>query len=166
MNPRYPALLSIAALLTGCATPPTEPSVLALPGTGKNFAQFRADDDSCRQYAFDRTSGSRQAATDAGVKSAAVGTAIGAVAGAAIGGRDGAAVGAGSGLVVGSMAGSDSASHGAYGAQRRYDHAYIQCMYAAGHRVPVPGGMLAPAAPAESRASTPPPPPPPPPPSR
>jgi hypothetical protein len=28
----------------------------------------------------------------------------------------------------------------AYGSQRQYDNAYIQCMYAQGHKVPVPAG--------------------------
>src|SRR5262252_8371728 len=55
--------------------------------------------------------------------------------------------------------------------QRRYDFAYIQCMYAKGHRVPVPGQFTgAPSSgppPVPSGAAPPPPPPgaPPPPPS-
>lgn len=32
-----------------------------------------------------------------------------------------------------------SAQGSAYDVQRRYDSAYLQCMYAAGDRVPVPG---------------------------
>ncbi len=150
-----------AALLAGCATTPSGPSVLVLPGTGKAFDQFRGDDAMCRQYAAQQTgTTANQAGTDAGVKSAVVGTAIGAVAGAAIGGREGAAVGAGTGLVVGSAAGSDAARSSSYGTQRQYDHAYIQCMYAQGHRVPVPAGMVAPSAPVAPGVSTPPPPPP------
>jgi hypothetical protein len=151
--------LACALLLAGCATVPTGPTVLVLPGSGKSFEQFRHDDATCRQYALDQTAGARQAASDSGVKSAVVGTAIGAVAGAAIGGREGAAIGAGGGLIVGSAAGSDSSRYSSYGAQRQYDHAYIQCMYATGHKVPVPGGMIAPAA-VDSKAATSPPPPP------
>jgi outer membrane biogenesis lipoprotein LolB len=50
-------LLPIATflLLTACATVPTGPSVLVLPGTGKNFEQFQVDDDMCRQWALQQT---------------------------------------------------------------------------------------------------------------
>lgn len=158
-------------LLAGCASVPTGPSVMALPGTGKSFDQFRADDLECRRYAQDQVggAGADQAATDAGVRSAVVGTVVGAAVGAAVGGRQGAAVGAGSGLLVGSVAGTGAAQSSAYGTQRRYDNAYIQCMYAKGDKVPVSGSMIhnqtqAPperATAAPTGASYPPPPPPP-----
>jgi hypothetical protein len=133
--------LLVAALLGACATVPTGPSVMALPGTGRTFDQFRADDAACRQYAWQQIGGvtAGQAAANSAVGSAAVGTAIGAIAGAAIGGREGAAVGAGTGLLFGSAAGAGASQATGYEAQRRYDHAYIQCMYASGHRVPVSG---------------------------
>lgn len=38
------------------------------------------------------------------------------------------------------MVGAGTAQGSAYEVQRRYDYAYMQCMYAAGDRVPVPGG--------------------------
>jgi hypothetical protein len=134
------ALLSVL-LLAACASAPTGPSVMALPGTGKNFEQFRADDADCRQFAASQSGGASQAGNDTAVRSAAVGTAIGAVAGAAIGGRDGAAVGAGTGLMVGSMSGAGAAQGSAYGSQRQYDNAYVQCMYAKGEKVPVPASL-------------------------
>lgn len=153
--------LACALLLAGCASVPSGPSVLVLPGTGKAFEQFRGDDLMCRQFAAQQTGTSaNQAGADAGVKSAVIGTAIGAVAGAAIGGREGAAVGAGTGLIVGSASGSDAARSSSYGTQRQYDNAYIQCMYAQGHRVPVPAGLVAPAAPVAPGTAAPPPPPP------
>lgn len=126
-------------LLAGCVVIPSGPSVMALPGSGKSFEHFRRDDAECRRYAYAQVGGNNaeQAAVDAGVRSAAVGTAIGAVAGAAIGGRSGAAVGAGTGLLMGSVVGTSSAQSSAYGTQRNYDHAYVQCMYANGHQVPV-----------------------------
>lgn len=156
-------------MLAGCVSAPTGPSVMALPGSGKTFDQFRYDDFECREYARQMTGGTAQdAGTSAGVKSAAVGTAIGAVAGAAIGGRDGAGAGAATGLVFGSAAGAGAAQSTAYGTQRYFDHAYVQCMYAKGHQVPVSGGFTnAPSAvPATGGAAVPPPPPgnPPPPP--
>lgn len=142
MNPRTTALALLPVLLlAGCATTPSGPSVMALPGSGKTFEQFRYDDALCRDYARDQTGGTDadEAATRSGVRSAAVGTAVGAAAGALIGGRDGAAVGAGTGLLVGGAAGSDAAQSSARGTQRGYDQAYIQCMYAKGQRVPTNG---------------------------
>jgi len=117
---------------------------MSLPGSGKSFDQFRADDASCRDYAFDQIGGqsASQAATDSAVASAAVGTVVGAVAGAAIGGHRGAGVGAGTGLVLGGLAGSGAAQSSGYASQSRYDHAYVQCMYAKGHRVPVSGRIM------------------------
>jgi uncharacterized protein YcfJ len=174
MNPiRTPAFAAVAAavLLSACTTlPPNGPSVMALPGTGKTFDQFRLDDQECRQYAFQQTGISpNNAAVDSGVRSAAIGTLLGAAAGAAFNGGRGAAVGAGAGLLLGSSAGAGAANESSYGIQRRYDAAYVQCMYARGHRVPVSGRMMSGDggyAPPSSQGVPPPPPgmPPPPPP--
>jgi len=138
---RIGAALSLLLVLAGCAVTPAGPTVMALPGTGKTFDRFRADDAACRQYAYQQIAGTAQAGEQAAVQSAAVGTAIGAVAGAALGGSRGAAVGAGTGLIVGSAAGSSANYSYGYQAQRAFDHAYLQCMYAAGHRVPVYGSF-------------------------
>lgn len=154
---KYTALLALLAL-AGCATIPSGPSVLVLPGTGKSFDQFRLDEYDCKQYAHASVGGasSNQVAEDAGVRSAVVGTALGALAGAAIGGNSrGAGVGAGVGLLAGSAAGAGAGQQSGYELQRRYDYAYQQCMYAKGHRVPIAGRY----GPTEQRASTPPPPP-------
>jgi len=135
------ALLALPLLVAACTTLPDGPSVMVLPGTTKSFDQFRADDVDCRNYALQSVGGvtPSQAAAQSGVGSAVVGTAIGAAAGAAIGGHDGAAVGAGTGLLIGSAAGTGAAYTSGYALQRRYDVAYVQCMYAKGHRVPVSG---------------------------
>lgn len=135
--------LAAVLVLGGCATIPTGPSTMALPGTGKTFEQFRFDDGECQRYAFQQIGGmtAEKAAEESAVRSAVVGTAVGAVAGAAIGGRSGAGVGAGTGLLFGSVAGTDASQRSAYGGQRRYDNAYIQCMYARGHKVPVSAEM-------------------------
>lgn len=134
---------SALLLLAGCASVPTGPSVMALPGTGRSFEQFRMHDVECRRHALHQIGGAdaNQAATDAGVRSAVVGTAVGAVAGAAIGGRDAAGVGAGTGLLVGSIAGTGAAQSSGWASQGHYDNAYIQCMYAKGERVPVPADV-------------------------
>lgn len=139
-SPLILTALAAALLLAGCVTaPPTGPSVTVLPGTSKNFDQFRGDDGECRQYAYYQSGGTtnEDAAADSAVRSAAVGTIVGAAAGALIGGgRSGAAVGAGTGLIVGSSYGASASNATWYELQRRYDSAYVQCMYSKGHQVP------------------------------
>ncbi|MEW6514280.1 MAG: glycine zipper family protein [Pseudomonadota bacterium] len=173
MNPKVKIVLPVLLVglaLAGCASVPTAPNVMALPGTGRTFEEFRADDAYCRDYAYQQIGGKsrEQVATSAAVQNAAVGTAIGAVAGAAIGGRSGAGAGAGMGLIVGSASGAEASGRAVYGSQRHYDNAYVQCMYARGHRVPVNAAYTPALAPAAAPASVPPPPPPgnPPPPPR
>ncbi len=160
---RLTPLAAALLLLGACATVPSGPSVAVLPGSGKNFDQFRADDYECRQFASSQIGGNTPegASVDSGLKSAAVGTAVGAVAGGIMGGHRGAAVGAGTGLIVGSAAGAGAAHGSANTLQRRYDIGYQQCMYAKGHQVPVAGRV-------QERRYPPPPPPgaPPPPPPR
>ncbi len=157
--------IAACLLLAACASAPTGPSVMVLPGSGRTFDDFRMDEAVCRRYASEQTGGAsaQQRGRESAVTSAAVGTVIGAAAGAAIGGQQGAVVGAGSGLIVGSAVGVDAGQQSAYGTQHQYDNAYIQCMYAKGHRVPVPAGMAA-APPPTPRppppSGTPPPPPP------
>ncbi|MGH8738548.1 MAG: glycine zipper family protein [Burkholderiales bacterium] len=139
MKPTSLASAAAAALVLGAcaAVPPSGPSVMVLPGNGKSFDQFRADDYECRSYASGQAGGTaQQASLDSGVKSAAVGTAVGAVAGALIGGHQGAGIGAGAGLLIGSTAGAGAAERSAYTLQQRYDMAYTQCMYAKGDKVP------------------------------
>jgi hypothetical protein len=161
--------LSLVAvlLLTGCATVPTGPSVMVLPGQGKGFDQFQSDDYACRSWASQRTGATpSDVATRNTLGGAAVGTLLGAAAGAAIGaaaGRPGtgAAVGAGVGALGGTAVGASSATPVYTSLQRRYDAAYMQCMYAKGHQIPVRRGSQP--SYASQPAVAPPPPPPPPP---
>ncbi len=134
-------LVLLTLLLSACVSVPNGPSAMALPGTGKDFDQFRYDDTSCRQFAHEQIGGKTvsQAANDSFAGTAIIGTIVGAAIGAAAGGDNGAGVGAATGLFVGSLIGIDEANASSYGAQRHYDNAYIQCMYAKGHRVPVSG---------------------------
>jgi hypothetical protein len=93
---------AIFMTLNGCATVPTGPSVMVLPGPGKPFDLFQAEDATCRQWARQQIGQSTQ---DDWV------------------------------------------------AQRQYDIAYQQCMYANGNLIP---GMR------RVQGTLPPPPPPPP----
>jgi uncharacterized protein YcfJ len=137
-------LLSLA--LVGCAsTRPTSPSLTVLPGPGKSQAIFDRDADSCESAAR-RATGYQspgQAANDATVSSAVVGTALGAIAGTAIGaasGRagQGAAIGAGTGLLAGSAIGASQGANAGASVQARYDQVFAQCMNQRGHQVMVP----------------------------
>jgi len=164
-----PGILAVVTL-GACVTVPIGPSVMVLPGVGKNFDQFQVDDLVCRQWAAQQTGTTpSRALAQSTVTSAAVGTVLGAAAGAAIGAASGspatgAAVGAGVGLLGGTAAGASGAQPAGGRVQARYDTAYIQCMYAKGNQVPIRGRLEQGYAPP---ASVPPPPtgaPPPPPP--
>jgi hypothetical protein len=153
-------LILVLGVVSACATVPTGPSVMVLPGAGKPFDQFQLDDLVCRQYAQQQIGvAPGQAATQSAVNTAVLGTAIGAAAGAAIGAATGhpgvgAAVGAGGGLLTGTAAGAQAGAVSSGALQERYDISYVQCMYAKGDQVP---GV----APAPSPSIPPPPPPPP-----
>lgn len=152
--------LGAVLLLGACVSMPSGPGVTVLPGTGKSFDQFRADDMECRQYASSQVGGATPdgAAESSGVKSAAVGTAVGALAGAIVGGQRGAASGASAGLVIGGISGAGAASGSQRTLQQRYDMGFQQCMYAKGHRVPI-SGRYETSAPRPVTSYTPPPPP-------
>jgi OmpA family protein len=160
MRKRWVMLVLVMSLVSACATVPTGPNVMVLPGGGKPFDQFQADDVVCRQYAQQQlglTPG--QGAAQSTINTAALGTALGAAAGAAIGAATGhpgtgAAVGAGGGLLTGTAAGAQAGGTASGVLQQRYDTAYVQCMYAKGNQVP---GVAA--APSPSAAPPPPPPP-------
>jgi hypothetical protein len=157
--------LPLVILLGACATVPTGPSVMVLPGSGKPFDHFQADDAACRQFAL-QSAGitTKKAAGDTLITGAAVGTAVGAAAGAALGAAAGnpaigAAAGAGVGLLGGTAVGGSYADANVHSVQRRYDVGYMQCMYAKGNQIPVSRGSV----PYSSNrvSGTPPPPPPP-----
>jgi len=170
-RPLERAALAVVPVLVlgGCVSVPAGPSVMALPGSGRSFGEFQGDDALCRDWAAHQTGiAPERAAVRSGVASAAVGTLVGAAAGTAIGAAvgdpgGGAAVGAGSGLLVGSAAGAGRSHVAHHEAQSRYDHAYLQCMYAQGNQIPVARGSVAsPPAPPRTapppRSSAPPPP--------
>jgi uncharacterized protein YcfJ len=121
---------------------PAGPSVMVLPEPGKSFEEFQSDDAVCRQWAMQRIEMPPNEIVNKNLASgAAIGTAMGAGLGAAIGAASGkpatgAAIGAGSGLVAGTAAASGPAHAAGAEAQRRYDNAYQQCMYAKGNQIP------------------------------
>lgn len=134
MRFRHWALIG-GGLLAGCATVPSEPGVLVLPGAGKTYEQFRDEDAVCRHYAQDRVGTTPEQAADdsvprgAGASDALIG------AGSHHAGV-GTAIGAGSGAAAGSAAAGTAAD----AVQARYDISYLRCMDAKGNRVPPPPG--------------------------
>jgi hypothetical protein len=136
-------IVVILALLCGCATMPAGPTVSVLPGPGKPFEVFQADDYACRQWALQQIGGASpgQTANQNLAAGAVVGTLAGAGLGAAIGAASGsagagAAIGAGAGLLTGTAMANGPASYSEYDLQRRYNIAYVQCMYAKGNQIP------------------------------
>ena len=142
MRKRWTRLLGGLVLLGGCATLPTGPSVMVLPAAGKPFEQFQAEEAGCREWAAQQSGAVPGApANQQTAVGAAIGTAVGAGLGAAIGSASGhagtgAAIGAGTGLLMGTAAGANADQVAGGNAQRRYDMAYQQCMYAKGNQVP------------------------------
>ncbi len=140
---RWWALPLVAAVaLSACASLPTGPSVMVLPAAGKPFEVFQTEELSCRQWAAQLLGiAPAAAANQSALGSAVVGTLVGAGLGAAIGAAVGnpgigAAIGAGVGLLGGTAVGADAAALSGWEAQRRYDIAYQQCMYAKGNQIP------------------------------
>jgi Glycine zipper len=160
-------LVAVVPLLGACVTVPGGPSVMVLPGSGKPFEVFQADDDSCRQWASHQIgAGPNEPVAGGAVSGATIGTLLGGALGAAIGAAAGnpglgAAVGAGSGLVLGTATGANADVQTGMSMQQRYDTAYTQCMYAKGNQIPTAASW----APRRTGYAAPPPPPPPPPPA-
>jgi hypothetical protein len=132
---------SAIAFLAGCAATPMGPIVQAVPGPGKPFAVFQADQSSCKAFAADQVSGQVQASNQTAVGTAALTTVAGAGLGAAAGSLagaagTGAAIGAGLGAGGGMAIGASNSSNDQRGIQARYDSAYAQCMIARGEQVP------------------------------
>src|SRR5438034_1278388 len=67
------APVAAVLLLSACATIPTGPTVMVLPGNGKSFEQFQGDDVICRQWALQQTGTTTgSASTDSAVSGAVV----------------------------------------------------------------------------------------------
>lgn len=162
-------ILLATVLISGCATIPPGPSVLVMPGNGKNFDAFQADDSVCRQWAQNQAGWNANQTVNENVAGGAIaGGVLGAGAGALIGAASGnvgpgAAIGAGAGLLGGAVLGAGQAPGAGGEVQRRYDNAYQQCMYSKGNQIPTQAQA---ASTHRARWVNPQPPPPPPPPTQ
>ncbi len=160
MNLKRSVFLLLAPVLLGaCATIPTGPSVMVWPAPGKPLEVFQSEDAVCRQWASQQVGAQpSESANQTLASGVAIGTILGAGLGAAIGAASGQmgaglGIGAASGALVGTAAGLGPSYGAGWEVQRRYDNAYMQCMYTKGNQVP--GAVRA-----YRRAAPPPPPPP------
>ena len=123
--------------MAGCAEMPNGPTVAVMPSPNKPFDVFMQDEQLCRNWAAQSIGQpGNDVARDQVLGSALAGAAIGATAGALMGGHREAGAGAAMGTVMGVTAGASQGNLSAARAQRQYDIAYQQCMYAKGNMVP------------------------------
>jgi hypothetical protein len=138
----------LATMLAGCAATPMGTTVQTMPGPGKTFEAFQADNASCKSFAADQVRGQADAANQRAVGAAALTTVLSAGLGAAVGG----AVGdAGNGAATGAAIGANSSANDQGMIQLQYDNAFSQCMYAKGELVPGYAPVAVAAAPAAER---------------
>ncbi len=142
MRHSHAAMVVAAVLLglAGCAQTPTSATVSAVPGPGKSFPAFQADQAYCQQFANSQVAGQAQQANNKTLIGAGAGTVGGAALGAAagaIGGNagTGAAIGALSGAVLGTAGGAYLSNQQQQATQNQYNQAYAQCMYSRGNDV-------------------------------
>lgn len=132
---RFCTVLSFSTV-SACATIPPGPSVTIVPARGKPFELFQQDDALCRRWAEQQIGISPQEVANKDTATGAivgtgVGAGLGALTGAASGqAGEGALIGGAVGMLAGAASGSNSGRMSGQELQRRYDNAYIQCMYA------------------------------------
>lgn len=161
------ALVPLLALGACTAATPTGPTITALPGPGKSWEQFQADQASCQAYAQSQmpyAGATAQNSQNNSVATAALGTAIGAGAGAVLGSLSGnvgagAAIGAGAGLLGAAAVAGNNTQATADSLQHRYNVAYAQCMVGHGETIQQAAAPAYYAAPPAYYAAPPPPPP-------
>jgi hypothetical protein len=128
--------VALAVLLTGCVQNPLGPTVQVMPGRGKTFEVFQADNNACKQFAGQQVAGQADQANQRAAATGLLSAALGAGVGGALGGGNGAAVGAAAGSTIGTGIGANDSANAQLGIQQQYDAAFSQCMYAKGEAVP------------------------------
>ena len=117
------------------------PSVQVMPGPGKTFDAFQADNATCKGFATQQVQGQADASNQRAVGAALLATVLGAgvgAAGGALGGNAGAgaAVGSAVGVGTGTAIGASNSSADQQNIQVQYDNAFSQCMFTKGEQVP------------------------------
>jgi hypothetical protein len=142
IDPRAAVAVAILLALAGCVAPPAAPMIPVVPGPGKSFPAFDADQAGCRQYASSQTTPVVAAANKQAVASTLLTTALGAAIGGAAAAGEGAASGAASGAAFGTAVNAGLAGWAQPSLQQQYDTLYASCMVNHGNQVPssVPAG--------------------------
>lgn len=132
-------ILSPLLLLGACASQPTRPTVMVMPGKHKSQEAFRRDDAACLQKAGQATQGMSDRANIKQIGINLASLALGAGMGGLINGGTGAAIGVGTAGVAGVGLGGVLASGDQSDIQHSYDVSYYDCMVERGNQVnPVP----------------------------
>lgn len=131
----WATMVPMVPMVAGAGVP-QGPQVVIAPEAGKPPDLFAAEQDYCRSEASALVAPASEEGTV--LRSAVVGTLLGAVAGSVFSGRhhDNTAMGAVAGLAMGAAAGSNQEAVEEVHAQRRFDAAYTQCMLAKGNGTP------------------------------
>lgn len=120
-------------VMAGCAQVPIGPTVQVMPGSGKSYAVFQADQSSCTLAAQQRTRGHVDASNNRAAGVIAASALAGAATSYAYGER--ASVGAAEGGATGAVIAGEMGANDQYSIQRLFDMTYGQCMFARGHQV-------------------------------
>src|SRR6201996_7615806 len=103
--------------LAACVPNKMGPTVQVMPGAGKSFADFQADQAACETYADGQVAGARKQANQQAVGTALLGSALGAGLGAAAGN---AGAGAAAGAAVGTGVAATNAQDATLTIQQQY----------------------------------------------
>lgn len=138
---RIVLLAATAVFLAACVATPTASMVPVMPGRGKTFEAFAADQAVCQQYAGAQAAPAVEVANNQAVGNVLLGTALTAGLGAAAGSfagvaGKGAAIAAASGAAFGSAGNAATTPYAQSSVQRIYDIAYMNCMVLHGNMAP------------------------------
>lgn len=146
MKNRALPILTLAAMLSACASTPDGPTVPVMPPPGKEASRFTQEAAFCKYQATKAVDGEAAKANGRAVLGTLLPIVLGAGLGAAIGsaaGRpwsgsyagEGAGIGAGSGLLVGGGVAAASSGGVQSRIQNQYDNTYAACMLTYGNAI-------------------------------
>jgi len=136
INPQATGAAAMLIALAGCLAPPAAPMVPVIPGPGKSFVTFDADQAACRQYASRQIAPAVVTYNKFSVGSVVLTTAFGAAIGGAAAGGGGAGTGAAAGAAFGMAANAVAAGRAQPSLQQEYDALYASCMVSHGNQMP------------------------------
>jgi hypothetical protein len=134
-DPRAAGAVAMLLALAGCVVPPAAPTIPVLPGPGKSFASFDADQLACERYASAEVAPAILTANKWASVSTLSTTAFGAAVGGAVDAGSGAALGAASGASLGIAVNAVAAGLAQPSLQQQYDTLYASCMVSHGNRL-------------------------------